>query len=385
VTDAAPPVDRAPGPVGAAPAAPAREGPYGPIAPGGRLTYAWATPFAQLSMYVISAVPALIVASIAAIPVAIATGATIGEDGGIPPALELTVYLVAILVQFPVWILFVALWVRAFERRSLASAGFRGPRPVRQYLIGLAAGVGVAFLLAALSPFVEPAVEVELESFEVSRVLGADWLLTIVGVIALFLVQGASEEVACRGWMMSAVAARRGLVAGVWVNVLVFASLHIHFFRQDMIEVGALFASVLVVVTFGGWLGRWGLIGSLSACALGLALVPWSLTVDDLAFGLVAMSAVACVGLFLSLWAIAERSIAGVCGVHGAFNATIVVFGLIAVAATDPDASPAQVLLDTFKAATAIGEDVNVAGTLVQLAVFAALSALVWRRLRQRR
>jgi membrane protease YdiL (CAAX protease family) len=351
------------------------------------VTYAWATPGAQLLMYIGSAIPALIVATIVAIPLVIASGGAVGADGAIPPQLELTMLLTAIVVQFPAWILFVVLWVRLFERRSLASAGFRGPQPVRQYLVGLAAGVGVAVALAALSPFVQPPPELDAEivDFDLSRLLAADWLLTMVGVTGMFLLQGAGEEVACRGWMMSAVAARRGLVTGIWVNVLVFASLHIQLFREDMTEVGALFVAALVVVTFTGWLGRWGLIGSLAVCALGLVSVPWSLTVDDLIFGIVGMSAIACVGLFLSLWAVAERSIAGVCGVHGAFNATIVVFGLAAGAATDPEASPGKVLLDTIKAATALSGEANVTRTLVQLGLFAALSALVWQRLRRRR
>jgi membrane protease YdiL (CAAX protease family) len=361
---------------------PGREGPYGPIPADARLTYSWAAPFAQVAIYVVSIVPAAIVAGLVTAPFFARGGMESWPQGELPPEIELPLYATLIVVQFPAWALLMIAWVRGFERRSLASIGLRGPGALRRYAIGLLAGCGVAVLLAGLSPLVVSAPPPEV--FEPARILRADWILTMIAVTGVFLVQGACEEIAFRGWMTSAVAARRGLVAGVVVNTAVFAALHTQVFRQDQVEVGAVLLAVLVTITFAGWLGWRGLAGSVVVCGLALAAVPWNLTGEDMAVGAAGVAAIACVGVFLSLWAIAERSIAGVCGVHGAFNATLMLLGLFAAGATRPDASPGEALLETFKEATAQG-DASVAGALLQLVVFAVLSALVWRRLRRGR
>jgi hypothetical protein len=99
--------------------------------------------------------------------------------------------------------------------------------------------------------------------------------------------------------------------------------------------------------------------------------------------GLAAISALTCIGLFLSLWALRERSIIGVCGVHGGFNASILVLGMIGAVAADPTVTPGGALIETFQAATTQSGDASAAGAVLQLAVFAGLSALVWLRLRR--
>jgi membrane protease YdiL (CAAX protease family) len=381
MSDIAEPGGPAAAPVPASGAAPAgyHENPFGPVAAGARVTPVWATPSAQLGMHIVAVVPALFVAVAIAVPLMLASGEPVSTDGAVPPNIELVTLLTAVAIQFPVWVLFVILWARGVERRSLASIGLRGPSPLKKYSIGFAVGVGVAIALALASSLVAPEAAVDFDTFEPGRILQADWLLTMLGVTLLFLMQGASEEVAFRGWMLSSVTLRRGLLAGVIVNVAVFAPLHIQLFRGDAIEVGALALAALLVVTFWGWLGRWGLIGSLIVCGLGLLLVPWSLSAGDLAFGVVGIAAIAGVGTFMSLWAISERSVAGVCGIHGAFNATLVNVGLFVGGATDPDSSPAEVLLNTIKEATALSGEVSVAGAFMQLLLFAALSGLIWR------
>ncbi len=322
----------------AAASTPEREGVYAPIAAGSRVTYVWATPIAQIGMYLVSVVPALIVAVAVIVPVMVASGGAMPTDGTLPAEVELPALVTALAVQFPVWALFIVIWVKGFERRSLASAGFRGPRVLQQYGVGLAVGLGIAVLLALLSPLVDPAVVEETgEALDFARVLQPDWLVMLTGVLALFLVQGACEEIAFRGWMLSAVAARRGVIAGIVMNIVVFGALHAHVFASGLIPGGA------------------------------------------------AIVALTCVGLFLSLWAVAERSLAGVCGIHGAFNATIVLVGMVVSGAADPEATPGQVLLDTIREATALEGDSSSAGALLQLAVFAGLSFLVWRWLSARR
>ena len=324
------------------PLSPARQGPFGEIAAGARLTAGWATIPVQLLIYFVSIVPAVIVV----IPVMALYVINSGVDpstldpNALPEDMYLTLLVVLSVVQFPVWALLVILLVRGFERRSLASAGFRGPNVLGRYGAGFALGVAAVLVLTVFAAFVQPpdlsgefAAATgfsEVEDPNLGRLLTGPWLLLMFCAVAFFLVQGSCEEIAFRGWMMSTLAARWGLGAAIAVNTIVFGSLHVHLFASG--------------------------------------LVP----------GLFSIAAVTCVGLFMSLWAVYDRSLAGVCGAHGAFNATSVVLGIIAFAAASPEAGPAEVLLDTIEQATATDGEASIAGGLLQLLVFAAFSGFAW-------
>lgn len=321
----------------AAPSTPVREGPYGPMPPSARLTWAWASVPVQGIMYFLSAVPALILASIPVIMMAASGGQPVGAEGAIDASIELPTLVIAILVQFPAWAALVIVWVLSFERRSLATAGFRGPSALGKYGLGLGVGLAIALALAFASPFVDPAAVADTSAFDVSRLASPEWMIMLGGVVLMFLMQGACEEIAFRGWMMSTVAARWGLAMGVAVNIGTFGLFHVHVFASGLVAGGAAILALTVV------------------------------------------------GLFMSLWAIQEKSIAGVCGMHGAFNATIVVLGMVGIAGTDQEASPSDVLLQTIREATALSGDGSSAGAMLQLFVFAALSAVIWLRIRQPR
>jgi len=283
-----------------------REGIYGPIAAGARLTYGWATVPAQVAMYLVSVVPVFVILAIFAVVATVGGAAPVSPDGVMSSDFMLTTLIVTVAIQIPVWALFVILWVRGFERRSLASAGFRGPNALKRYGVGMLVGVAAAGVLLLVAPLVVTSPVDAPEVFDVSRLATPEWLALFVGVVAIFLVQGACEEIAFRGWMMSTVSARWGVAAGVFTNTVLFGLLHLHVFATGVIS------------------------------------------------GSAAITAITCVGLFMSLWALMDRSIAGVCGVHGAFNATLVVLGMIGVAALDPNAGPGDVLLQTLNEATGL-------------------------------
>jgi membrane protease YdiL (CAAX protease family) len=307
---------------------PQRLAPYAPIGAGARLSYVWATVPLQAAAFIIVTVAVLLVL--------IAFRVDITAPGS-----ALTVVIVSLIVQFPLWAALVAFWIQSFERRSLASAGLRGAQPARRYLIGLAAGFGIALTIGLLSPLVAPeaaaGAAAEAAGFDAARVLHPDWLFTIGAAAGLLLMQSACEEFAFRGWMLSAVVARRGTAVGL----------------------------VIVAPTFG--------------------FAHVALLASGLAPGLMGMLALTFVGLFLCIWALAERSIVGVAGVHGGFNAALVVFGMIAAAATNPDAGPIDALGSTFGDAMSVQGSEGIKGALLQLTVFAVLSALAWVLTRKRR
>ncbi|MGD2132410.1 MAG: type II CAAX endopeptidase family protein [Maricaulaceae bacterium] len=326
-------------PPGLPPMSPARRGPFGSIKAGARMTYVWASfILVQPGMYILSIVPAILVAGVVMGVYMVSGGvdpATITPEA-LPPDLELLLIAVASIVQFPVWALMVIAWIKGFERRSLASAGFRGPNPLRRYGLGFALGVAAVVFLGIFGSFVETPAEVVIEDPNLGRLLSPAWILVFVCAVTFFLIQGSCEEIAFRGWMMSSIAARRGLAMGVVLNTILFGSFHFHVFASG---IAGGFASIL---------------------------------------------AITCVGLFMSLWAVYDRSIIGVCGAHGAFNASAVVIGLLGGAAQSPEAGPLEVLMQTIEEATALDGEASVATGLVQLAVFAAFSGVtLWLILRR--
>ena len=159
------------------------------------------------------------------------------------------------------------LWVRFVENRPLASMGLRKQAALKRFgrgvLWGLAFNAAVIFTIYALGGYELKAIAPAL------KVPGA------LGIIALFFlgftVQGSSEEIMMRGWVLSAMAARFGLVVAVLANAVVFAALH---------------------------LGNEG-----------LGHVNW-----------IAMLNIVLVGIFLSLYALREGSLLGVFGWHAAWN-----------------------------------------------------------------
>ncbi|PHS27999.1 MAG: CPBP family intramembrane metalloprotease domain-containing protein [Robiginitomaculum sp.] len=159
------------------------------------------------------------------------------------------------------------LWVRFVENRPLASMGFRKDQALGRFFRGLILGLTfcaiVVVVIFALGGYTIAAM---------APAFNAPGALAIIALLLVgFIVQGSTEEIMMRGWVLSAMAARFGLVIAILVNSLIFAALH---------------------------LGNEG-IGN----------VNW-----------IAMANIVLVGIFLSLYAVREGSLLGVCGWHGAWN-----------------------------------------------------------------
>ena len=162
----------------------------------------------------------------------------------------------------------VLLWAWLFERRGPSALGFNGSGPVRfarGYLIGL------AFLLAVIGViWIAGGYQVEGPGAFGSAAVGA--ALLPIGVLLLgFIVQGSSEELLFRGWLMQLIASRHGLWIAVVANSVLFALAH----AGNIEPSRELYVGLVNIVLFG---------------------------------------------LFISLYAAREGSLWGVCGWHAAWN-----------------------------------------------------------------
>lgn len=137
----------------------------------------------------------------------------IGLDADLPE-------LLANLLQFVFFILFVWLYAKYIEKRSFRSFGFFGRRKFRDYTKGVIIGLlllSVSFVVVASS---SKANIVYAFNFNIYSVL------SILSVLGFFLIQGASEEIFMRGWFMQSIAVRHWPWLGIVLSTVIFTVLH---------------------------------------------------------------------------------------------------------------------------------------------------------------
>ena len=247
-----------------------RDMPYGPAGERARIWHPIAIIIGSFfAFYLWAIVPSVVLASMDA-----AAGK---KDLMAADALLVQYGLPALGVSFALILLHFLFWTRVVERRPLTSIGmFRGGS-LGQYVNGLAYGamfaliVTLAAFVAALQfGFTMPPMFAGTQS-----ALRAEFLPFIAMLIPIVLVQGGTEEVVFRGWMLSALSARTSMTLAVLVSGLAFGVFHLDRFFMDP-KFAAIFIASTVVL-----------------------------------------------GVFLGVWAVQAGSIAGPAGFHGAYNALL--------------------------------------------------------------
>lgn len=168
-----------------------------------------------------------------------------------------------ILGNLPV-ILMIFLWMHFYEKRPFSHLGFQKNNAFNLYLKGLFGGIlmfGSVVGILALLHFV---------TWEKGNPLmqGINLATPTFIILIGFLIQGATEEILCRGWLMPILSARYNL----WVGILVSSSL-------------------------------FGLIHGLNPGVTVFAIVN-----------------IVLVGIFFSLFALRQGSLWGACGLHSIWN-----------------------------------------------------------------
>ncbi|WP_050808268.1 CPBP family intramembrane glutamic endopeptidase [Asticcacaulis biprosthecium] len=212
------------------------------------------------------------------------------------------------------------LWVWLFERRSLATIGFNSDfvrRYVRGLLLGLAFSGAVIGGIFALGGYT-----IENAGFWAAPSLSL--FIPIIAIFIGFVVQGAAEEIAMRGYLMQIIASRHGIFWGIGVTTILFSLLHATNLKPS----------------------------------------------NELYMGLVN---IVLVGIFFGLYAIKERSLWGVCAWHTAWNWFLGVGFGVEVSGQRLDAKPivvdlAQSDVPWWITGGAFGPEGSVVTTVVLLA-----------------
>ena len=292
-----------------------------------RLTYVWAAPLVALGFVALIQLPVLLI-----VFVGIAAGGVL-TGGEATPDLMFWPLAAGIAVGFGFLILVTVFWLRGFERRSVRTAGWTGPNSFGRYVRGVAAGLMIAAVMigvdAAMAPDEAGAL---LEGL--SLMAGSPgWLVILAALAVMFAIQSGAEEFTFRGWMLSAIAARRGAAMAIIISSITFALAHVHY----------------------------------------VLLAPMA--------GLVAIAGVGFVGTAFAFYAIREGSVIGVAGAHAAYNFSLVVAVIAGLAARSEGGNPAAVSVEAFMEATQVEAfEPSMAISAGLLALIALGIALIGRR-----
>lgn len=111
------------------------------------------------------------------------------------------------------------LYVRFGEKRSLCTMGFVKKHAVTDYLLGMV--IAFAMFSACIGMCVAAG------AMEFSGYVLDGQYVSLALLFVGFIIQGMSEEVICRGFMMTSFGSKAGAAAGMLFNSLVFGALHL--------------------------------------------------------------------------------------------------------------------------------------------------------------
>lgn len=128
-------------------------------------------------------------------------------------------------------------WVKVIEKNALSSLGF----VKRNWLKYLGLGILLSLLQMGVIALVYQVGGIG--SFELNE-LSLEPILFILGLFPFWLLQGGTEEVATRGWLLTRIAARTNLPLAIAISSSLFGILH-------MGNAGVTFLSVLNIILDG--------------------------------------------------------------------------------------------------------------------------------------
>ncbi len=142
-----------------------------------------------------------------------------------------------------VTILIVFIWVHFVEKRSISSMGFYKENKLIHYLQGFGIGVLMFSVVMGLLFITGQARIATQPSFTVGLLAVPSILIMIPG----WMIQGASEEILTRGWLMNDLIARYNLPLGLILSSTLFGALHL---LNAHVSYIAIFNIVLIGIFF---------------------------------------------------------------------------------------------------------------------------------------
>lgn len=165
--------------------------------------------------------------------------------------------MIFLLVPFTMLGLAIWGWIRVVERRPLATIGLRGAAPKRTFLFGHLVGIAATSAIVA-GIWAAGA----MDAGAVSPALQSPTALASIALLLVgFALQSSVEEIVFRGWMLSAVAHKFGVVTAIVFTSITFAFLHYNPHQPWLVSTNTALFSVFACA----WALRtgniWGVMG----------------------------------------------------------------------------------------------------------------------------
>lgn len=167
------------------------------------------------------------------------------------------------LFSFVIILILFIFWVKVIEKNSLSSLGF----VKRNWLKYLGWGILLSLLQMGVIALVYQLGGIG--TFELNE-LSLEPILFILGLFPFWLLQGGTEEVATRGWLLTRIAARANLPLAIAISSSLFGFLHlgnsgVTFLSVLNIVLDGVLAGFLLVYTDSIWLvvaqhGTWNYV-----------------------------------------------------------------------------------------------------------------------------
>jgi membrane protease YdiL (CAAX protease family) len=123
---------------------------------------------------------------------------------------------------FGMIVVLLALWLRLKEGRAFSSVGLRGVNPVGKLVGGLAIGAAM-MTLGVVVPWAMGQYELGVSAH--AR-LGMDALLWLIPLFVVFILQGSTEELVLRGYMLQTGGLQMPGLAAIVGTSLLFSAMH---------------------------------------------------------------------------------------------------------------------------------------------------------------
>ncbi|MGX7111459.1 CPBP family intramembrane glutamic endopeptidase [Gemella cuniculi] len=121
------------------------------------------------------------------------------------------------LLSFIIGLLFILLWVKYVEKNKFLTLGFQKKDIIKNYILGLTFAAVVSVTIIVIILF--------FDGFGFKLSNNRNYTMIII-LIILFLIQGLTEEVVFRGYLMNRIASAKGKWWGVIVNSIFFTVFH---------------------------------------------------------------------------------------------------------------------------------------------------------------
>ena len=167
------------------------------------------------------------------------------------------------LFSFVIILFLFIFWVKVIEKNALSSLGF----VKRNWLKYLAWGILLSLVQMGVIALVYQVSGIG--SFELNE-LSLEPILFILGLFPFWLLQGGTEEVATRGWLLTRIASRTNLPLAIAISSSLFGFLHlgnsgVTFLSVLNIVLDGVLAGLLLVYTDSIWLvvaqhGTWNYV-----------------------------------------------------------------------------------------------------------------------------